>query len=51
MDEHNQSIFPSYQGNFFNFHRRAGETPSALLPANCAPDASPDIRMHPKNNS
>ena len=36
MNEHNQSIFPNYQGNFFNFHKRVGDT-SPLLPANCAP--------------
>ena len=29
MNEHNQSIFPNYyQGNFFNFHKRVGETPN-----------------------
>ena len=26
MNERNQSIFPNYQGNFFNFQKRVGET-------------------------
>ena len=41
MDEHNEGIFSHYQGIFFNFQK-------ILLPANCASDTSPDIRMRPK---
>ena len=37
MNEHKQSIFPNY---YF-----------LKLPANCAPDKSPDMHMHAKNNS
>ena len=25
MNEHNQSIFPNYQGNFFNFQKSVGK--------------------------
>ena len=37
MNEHKQSIFPNY---YF-----------LKLPANCAPDKSPDMHMHAKSNS
>ena len=36
---------------FSIFKKGQGEHPPPLLPANCAPDTSPDIPMHPKNDS
>ena len=48
MNEHDESIFANYYRNFFNFSKRVGKP---LLPSDSAPKMSPEIHVHPKNDS
>ena len=48
MDEHNQGFFLIIRTNFSIFRKGLGITTRPLLPADCPPDTSPDIRIHPK---
>ena len=45
MDENPQRILP---GQVFQIFKKGQGRSSPFSPANCAPDASSDIRMHPK---
>ena len=48
MDENNRAFFPITWAVFLNLQKKGRGDLLPLLPTNFAPDASSDIRMHPK---